>query len=72
MANENDLPLRIIRDAAEDMASSARRQAFGAGVAVVYSKDGKVVRESSTGSIEVIRSSRDTEIHARKRIWKIK
>lgn len=71
MATENDLPLQCIRDAAKGVAPEVKRRAFGAGVAVVYSKDGKILRESSDGRIEVIRSSRAREIHVRKKIWKI-
>jgi len=71
MATENDVPLQCIRDAAEGVAPVVRRRAFGAGVAVVYSKDGKILRESSDGKIEVVRSSKAREIRVRKKIWKI-
>jgi len=71
MATQNDYPLQSIRDAAESITPEVKRRAFGAGVAVVYSKDGKILRESSDGRIEVIRSSKAREIRVRKKIWKI-
>ena len=71
MVTENDIPLQIIRDTEQGIASEVKRRAFGAGVPIVYSKDGNVLRESSTGAIEVVRSSSAREIRIRKKIWKI-
>ena len=68
---DHDLPLSDIRDAAKKVAPEARRKAFEAGTDVVYSKEGKIVRESADGRIFIVGPSKATDVVVRKRIWKL-